>query len=354
MAIRKDNKRDGVKSPSRQLEDLLVGELTVGGDVLDRGMFYRLTLGMSDEQLGKIRESVKDKAESYYRRIQEAELRLGPSNGGSPRVDLEREFRFIDKALHTWFRPWTRLAGRMDDALDNAMKDGFSILDEKLLGKVLEPFLGMPEYQKYLSKEMAGYVYNRCTEWKLDYTQLPDRLKSQDMEDKFRQDFPFCVADMEWDLLSLAYSMGSASVMDIEEKPGVSNGYIGGKTRFDSYLGLVCGPISSHGKLTGIGQIDYKDCTNAFALVDFNQKAVSFYELSPFLQRSVLESVWDSFRFADKKKKDEIASKANAKRQVDFIEQLEGKRTKVNPVADALAGKNTEMTKKRRQAKLSL
>lgn len=45
MAIKKDNKRDGVKSPSRQLEDLLVGELTVGGDVLDRGMFYRLSEG---------------------------------------------------------------------------------------------------------------------------------------------------------------------------------------------------------------------------------------------------------------------------------------------------------------------
>lgn len=354
MAIKKDNKRDGAKSPSRQLEDLLVGELTVGGDVLDRGLFYRLTEGMSEEQLGKIRETVKVKAESFYRRIREAESRLEPSNVGVPRIDLDRELRFIDKALHTWFRPWTRLAGRMDEALDNAMKDGFSILDEKLLGKVLEPFLGIPEYRKYLDKEMKGYVYNRCAEWNLDYTQLPDSLKSQDMEDKFRLDFPFCVADMEWDLLSLAYNMGTPCVMNIEEKPGVSNGYIGGKTKFDRYLGIVCGPISSHGKLTGIGQINYKDCTNAFVLVDFNQKAVSFYELSPFLQRSVLESVWNSYRFADKKKQEEIASKGKANRQEGFIEQLEGKRPKVNPVADALAGKHAAEPKKQRQPKLSL
>ena len=123
----------------KQLKTLLVNELTVGGDVLDRALFYRLSSGFSDKALSALKNEVVSEAKRYYAGVR-------AMAGGN----AERDDRFVERAAESWFRPWTRLAGRMEDAIDFAKFDfasvgkSFSVDD---FAAILDSFARIPEYQ---------------------------------------------------------------------------------------------------------------------------------------------------------------------------------------------------------------
>ena len=146
MAIKKDY-------GASRLEQDLIEELTVGGDRLDRVIFYRETKGMSDSELDALKERVRKRVMDFYTGLFERnEPWHEPIVVDDMKVNLERTRRFVDKGLESWFRPWTRLAGRMDEELESGP------CSEERLSSVCESFSAMPEYAPFLQREMKGYV----------------------------------------------------------------------------------------------------------------------------------------------------------------------------------------------------
>lgn len=276
----------------KQLERLLVDELTVGGDTLDRAFFYQLSSGMSETQLASLRESVKEKAERFYENVQKEHVALGGNLDGK---EWQKTEKFIQKSLDSWFSPWTRLAGRMEEEI------GLQVdLDEKRLSDILLSFIHLEEYKPYLDREFKGFVSNRCFDLGFDYSKMASELRTPDLLKKWESDYPYLLESKEWDLLSMAYKAGSPGKMNLQEKPAESNGYIGGETSWSRYLNLSYGPTLTEGKVTGLGQIDYKDCTNTFVILDNGKKALFFDGLTNMQKRSVLERVYDTVKYVEK------------------------------------------------------
>ena len=351
MAIKRDYSQE---SDEAKLERLLVTQLTVGGTILDRGVFYLLSQGLSVEQLTDIRERVRLKAQECFRLAYEDKDKVSKSTGElSLHGSLDRDMRLVDKMLKSWFSPWTRLAGEMEVDIANEVAY-FGTMDEKDLSFFIGRFYVDDRFIPYRDKELKEFIYDFCVENKLDYTMLPEVVKSDHLEDSFRRDYPFCVADMEWDLLSLAYCMGRPREVNIQEEPGKANGYIGGRTSFQSYLELNSGPDIFEGKVSAVGQIDYKDCTNAFVLVNTNERAVQFEGMRPFARRSILERIWDSYKNGIAKGESVVFPNGLPQVKQDFLEQIGAKPAKVNPVRDALSGKRPEAPRKVRHVKPSL
>ena len=267
-----------------QLENILVGEMTMGMVVLDRAYFYRLTKDMSQEQLDALRTRVAERVEDFYRKVYEE-------------LTYEKERKAMEKELNSWFRPWTRLAGRIEFVIESREMDPGKNLDEVMLSSIVGEFARLEEYAPYREKELKEFTFNRCVDRKLDYTKLPEELKTPDLEKKFLEECPFCVEAKEWDMLSMAYNMGTKAVIRLQEEESPENGYIGGEVGFSRYTPVIGGPVIPDGKVTGIGQIDYKDCTNAFAIIDSNRKAVPWYDMKEYQRRSVLECVETSRKF---------------------------------------------------------
>lgn len=186
---------------------------------------------------------------------------------------------------------WTWLAGRIEFAMESREKDSGKNLDEAMFSSIVGEFARLEEYAPYLERELKGFVFNKCVDRKLDYMKLRGELKTPGLVKKFLKEYPFCVEAKEWDMLSMAYNMGTKAVIRLQDEKSLENGYIGGEVRFSRYTPVTGGPVIPDGKVTGIGQIDYKDCTNVFAIIDSNRKAVAWYGMTEYQRRSILECV---------------------------------------------------------------
>ena len=285
-----------------RLENLLFAELTVGGDVLDRALFYSLSKGLDDEQLSALKERVRERVEGFYAGVRKEHIALG---GNLQEGEPEKTSRFIDRSLRSWFRPWTRLAGSIESTIDwNRYERGVEV-NEKLLKSIFEAYSKEEAYKPYLEKEFKGFVSNKCFENGLDYLKMPERLRSPELDKKWRKEYPYFLESMEWDIMGMAYKMGTKRDMVLKEEEAFENGYIGGKVSWSSFLEIPNGPVfgggRAAGKVTGVGQIDYKDCTNCFVVFNGNERAVNIYELSRVQRSSVLERVFSMNKYAEKK-----------------------------------------------------
>lgn len=253
--------------------------------VFDRGRFYDSTLYMNQGDLERVKASLLDRIEVRMK----AEGRL-----------CSREHRYAVKEVESIFRPWTRLAGRIDSELRRRGIPGFPTraADEEVFAAVCSFFSRQPEYKAYVDKELKGYVYNRCREWYYDYTMLPDELRTAELTEKFGQEYPFCMESKQWDLFGVAYELGEKKSMRLQEEAGFANGYIGGDVNWSRYLPIKNNVLDTkEGRITAIAQIDYKDCTNTFVVFDGNRKARFFDALDGYSQKRVLECVYLEDKF---------------------------------------------------------
>ena len=292
MAIRKPQNMS-------EIERLLVDEMTVGGEALDRALFFALTKEMSARDLASVRASVKERVLRFYEGVQKEHVSLG---GEFKPADWRKTARFVERELHYWFSPWNRLAGKIEyDIQAHMTRLGGELLDERSLSSILLGYSRLEEYKPYLDREFKGFVSNRCLDYSLDYSKMAPELRTGDLLKKWESDYPYLLESKEWDVLSMAYKAGTRRTVLLQEKPELSNGFIGGETLFNRYLPVVLGPTLPQGKVTAVGQIDYKDCTNAFVVLDDNAKVLPFDSLSRQQKHAVLERVYDTVKYALKK-----------------------------------------------------
>lgn len=165
-----------------RLRLLLVQEITVGGDVLDRATFYRLSQNFSEPIMNTLQKSVSAIAKDHYSGVR-SEI------GG----DAARDNKFVDSQVKSWFRPWTRLAGRMEVEIDFARWDRhddgapFYVGD---LSAILDSFSKLPECQPYLDREFKDFVANICEEYGFDYMKMSERFRDADSEKTWKKNHP--------------------------------------------------------------------------------------------------------------------------------------------------------------------
>lgn len=269
------------------LEDLLVAQFTVGRDSVDRAAYYTLTSGFDGDALRSLEDRVRRGIDAFY------------AGSGLSGEELVKKRRISEKLAKSWFRPWTRLAGRVEAGLGELVASRGRELDEKDFGNLMARFMGLPEYGPYLESHFKGFVYNRCTELFLDYSKLPDSLRSPVLDAKFAEDFPFCIDGKESVFLDLAYNMGARRDMVLGEEPSSRNGYIGGALTWDRFVPMF-GPVVDGNRVLGLGFIDYKDCTNAYVVLNEYQKAVPFDSLDGFSRRGIMERVFIRDRYGSR------------------------------------------------------
>lgn len=286
MAINKKY-GEGLTDSCNKLVRCLVDELTHVEDVLDRATFYKLSMGLSETELINVRTTVKKQVLNYYEKVTNL-----PAS--------ETTIRLLERELKHWFRPWTRLAGAIENEIDNRMSVRLSSeqLDEKFLSSVLLNYLQCEEYKPYLDREFKGFVSNKCLEFGLDYSKMNPTLIKPGILSIWERDFPYLMDSKEWDILSMAYNAGNHCKMQLLEKPVLSNGFIGDKVSWNSFLKVPLGPTFEVGKVTGLGQIDYQGCTNVFVIIGNSKKALPFDVLSKKQKHLVLERVFDAVRFS--------------------------------------------------------
>ena len=157
-----------------QLKSMLVAEITVGPDALDRAYFYKLSQNFPESVMDALQKTVSAEAKGYYKNVR-------AMVGG----DAERDNKFVDKQVKTWFSPWTRLAGRMDYTVDFS-----KFPDINGLIVFLEFFSLQPECQPYLEKEFKGFAVNLCEDWGLNYLELPEKFRDPARERTFIKNHP--------------------------------------------------------------------------------------------------------------------------------------------------------------------
>lgn len=162
------------------IEKLLVEDLTVGGDALDRVFFYRMTSEMTPEEFSRLQESVREKVETFY---------AGVNENASEKTKQDTS-RFIEKALNSWFRPWTRLAGEMESELDMIKMDPDRMLTPWDVETIARAHMDTPRFAPYKNKEMLGWIRNRCADNGLDYTLISKDLQYEGAADSFRKEYP--------------------------------------------------------------------------------------------------------------------------------------------------------------------
>lgn len=264
----------------------------------NRAVFYENTINMDEGAIFKLKETVEKIALESLK------------NASKDEREAARIQHRVERCLHSIFTPWYRLAGRMESAI--LAMDG--ILTESALASIGRRFSELPEYEQYLESSFKGFIFNRCVDYNLDYTQMPQELKQESLESRFLSDYPFNIEAKEWDMLGLAYEFGKERVITLQEEPSPINGYIGGETKMNRFLRLNFGPELKdgviNGRVTAVGQIDYKDCTNAFVIIDNNRAAVNIFSLKPRERRQVLEAVFYRCQFL---KREESPSERRAR-----------------------------------------
>ena len=156
------------------IEKLLFDDLTVGAGVLDRSMFYLATMNMSEAQIQALRESVKEKALSFFRQID---------------YDINKIEVFVDKQLNSWFRPWTRLAGRMEYHLNNIQESDAGPVSLAHIETEARSVMADPAHAPF-EKYILGWIRNRCVDYGLDYTKIPKDLQYEGAVENFKKEFP--------------------------------------------------------------------------------------------------------------------------------------------------------------------
>lgn len=174
-----------------RLRLLLVQEIIKGGDVLDRATFYRLSQNFSEPIINSLQKSVSAMAKDHYSRVRSEISSKGRFDiGGYAALDN----KFVDRQVKSWFRPWTRLAGRMENEIDIARWDREEINCEPFypgdLSAVLDSFSKLPEYQPYLDREFKDFVANICEKYGFDYLKMPERFRDADSEKTWKKNHP--------------------------------------------------------------------------------------------------------------------------------------------------------------------
>ena len=279
----------------KDLVDAVAREVILGkdGGFLSREKFFLLSDGMSDAELEKARVEVLGRVEkAQQRRSMDEFAESGQYRPGELERDREQAFKLVTH----WFRPWTRLAGRIDHALNEEKGKGFPI-DEVMLSRVCAEFMDYPEYQRYRDRELMGYVYNQCTGRMLDYTKLSLTVKTFSLEKQFEKDFPFYIDSMHGRLLSLAGKMAKGPVV-ISLTNGTELGTEPFKmTSIDKFFPVFFGPKISEGHQ--INGIAFKG-PRCYAIVSkrlFDSVAVPWEKLERAVKCCALERVWDKWRY---------------------------------------------------------
>lgn len=187
---------------------------------------------------------------------------------------------------------WASLSGKLDRAI-SWNEDRGSVIDEKLLSSVLLAASRQDEFKPYLESSFKDYVSAECLGRRLDYLKMPQELRSPDLEMLWRREYPYLLEEKEFDLLGRAYQMGSPRRVTLQEAEGPGNSYIGGDVSWSRFLEFPSGPVVGGGRVTGIGLIDYKDCTNAYVVFEGNRNAVDVFRLRKAERSSVLECVFE-------------------------------------------------------------
>lgn len=165
-----------------KLKSLLVKEFTVGGDVLDRATFYCLSQNFSEPVMNMLQKAVSAQAKNYYNEVRSI-------IGG----DAARDNKFVDRQVKSWFRPWTRLAGRIEDTIilnSFEMVGTGRFFGTREFADMVESFSKLPEYQPYLDRELKGFVANICEEHGFDYMKMPVRFRDADREKTWKKNHP--------------------------------------------------------------------------------------------------------------------------------------------------------------------
>lgn len=280
MSIQNNNMR----APAAIAEDLLVNELTVGGDVLDRAYFWELTKVLNDRRMESLKERVRVRVADFYSGVNELEGR-GPGLRDS-------DVSFIDRSLDSWFSKWSLAAGRMDSLLGEPGDDLYAFRDRMV--NIVRDALKDPNLKAYHKTEIPGWLYFRSGEASFNYMSLPDDVRSPEFEAKFKKEgLPFDAMDLESDLLSAAYTMGRA-YQDVIQ-PGECRGLEGDvwSRAFD-----LDGNHQLDGKrIMGLRFIDFEDCTNVhvkFAEADSQKEQLMYYdELPSTVKSSLMEEIFN-------------------------------------------------------------
>ena len=238
------------RSYDARVEDLLVTDFTVGGDAMDRAFFYQMTKDATKEDLDYLRDRVK-------KRVCEFERSLADGGFALPGHGEEKAAKRVD----SWFGPWNRIAGEMEDAIERKGIDAGKF-DEEDLSVLVEAYAKRPDLAPYLDMELKGFVANRCRDMDLDYFLVHENLRYPEGEKLFREDFPFLVTSQHDDLLKRAYSLGKerglyVKVTGLETVPD----------RWDRYLHL--GGVSfAEGAVVGVGFIGGSGPQNCYLDID--------------------------------------------------------------------------------------
>ena len=266
-----------------------------GGEEMTRAAFYRATQSLSDAEFASLKEEVKTVSLDVY-----AEKRSSMEGATPEQIEKERERneRSVEGLSHSWFRPWTRLAGRIENDIEMKISaEGAKAVNETYFASLCKSYAAREEYAPYLDKEFKGFVCNRCKDLYLDYSKMPESLRTKELMDEIVDGYPYILESKEWEMMGTAYTLGEKDVaMTLDEGPTHENGYIGGEVKWSRYL-PINGPVLPEGKITGIGQIDYKDCTNCYFIFNDKQKAVNVYEVSNPVRRQAFEQVYMQNRY---------------------------------------------------------
>ncbi len=167
-----------------ELKSLLVQQFTFGNDFLDEACFYRLSKNLSEPVMDVFRKIVSAESKQYCKEVREAV-------GGYAKLDNKR----VDEEVKHWFHPWTRLAGRMEDAIFYDSTHWDKDTDGLLyfvgdLSAILDSFSKLPEYQPYLEKEFKVFAAECCEDLRLNYLDLPEKFRNPECERTFIKNHP--------------------------------------------------------------------------------------------------------------------------------------------------------------------
>lgn len=168
-----------------EIESMMVDELTVGGDAVDRATVYAFTHDYTPERLQALRNRVLDRAMRFYEDLRKVQLTTDR--------DMESTRRMCEGMLKGWLSPWGRFAGRMEYEMDQAVMSGNLDYDIPFLARSMDAFRTLPEAAQFPVDKFDGFVFNRCAEHFLDYTKLPERYRRDDLEKSYREQFPWLV-----------------------------------------------------------------------------------------------------------------------------------------------------------------
>lgn len=173
-----------------EIERMMVDELTVGGDVVDRSLVYAYTKNLAAEGVESLGRRVLGRALEYYDEVGKVQVMNDE--------ERRRTRRMCEGMLKGWLGPWGRFAGRMEHEMDQAVMMEGRTFDEPFLAESMDSFRKLPEAAQFPQDKFDGFVFNRCHEHWLDYTKLPERYRRDDLERSYREQFPWLV-DSEHD-----------------------------------------------------------------------------------------------------------------------------------------------------------